>query len=112
MKQRACKTILFMLFAAGAFAQQTHDSPSVAVPDQATAVKLAEKALSKIYGRKHIESERPFSAELTQGVWHVAGTLYCKDNRGNVTTGVCVGGVAMADIRQRDGRVMKTEHTM
>ncbi|HEY6270631.1 MAG TPA: NTF2 fold immunity protein [Terriglobales bacterium] len=93
-------------------AQQTGNSSPVAVPDQATAVKLAEKALAKIYGRKQIQSERPFSAELTEGIWHVAGTLYCKDNRGNVITGDCVGGVASAEIRQSDGRVLKTGHTM
>src|SRR5215813_11524770 len=111
MKQRACATILFMLIAADILAQQTNNSPAVAVPDQATAVKLAEKALVRIYGKKQIESVRPFRAELIQGVWHVTGTLYCTGSRGNVITGDCVGGVAMAEIRQSDGRVMKTGHT-
>jgi len=112
MKQCACATILFMLIAAYVLAQQTNNPPALAVPDEATAVKLAEKALSKIYGKKHIQSERPFSGKLTEGIWHVAGTLNCKDSRGHATSSPCVGGVAEADIRQRDGRVMKTAHTM
>ena len=82
----------------------------VKVPDSATAVSIAEKALAKIYGKRHIESERPFKASLSNGVWHVGGTLYCKDQHGNVVMDTCVGGVAMADIRQRDGHVLRTGH--
>jgi len=111
MKQRACLTIFLIAIAVGVLAQQTNNPPPVAVPDEATAVKIAEKALAKVYGEKKIESERPFKAILRDGIWHVGGTLYCNDEHGNVITGRCVGGVAMADIRQRDGRVLKTGHT-
>ena len=113
MKQRACVAILLIAISAGtALAQQTRNSASVAVPDEATAVKLAEKALTKIYGKRQIDSEKPFTANLADGIWHVAGTLRCKDQHGNVITDACVGGVAMADIRQNDGRVLKTGHTL
>jgi NTF2 fold immunity protein len=81
------------------------------VADSATAVKLAEKALIRIYGGEVIKSERPFTATLSDGVWHVGGTLHCKNNKGNESV-PCVGGVAMADIRQSDGRVLRTGHTM
>jgi hypothetical protein len=84
---------------------------SVRVPDAPTAVSLAEKALTKVYGKKVIESERPFTASLSDGVWRVSGTLFCKDNNGNVVKDACVGGVAMAEIRQSDGRVLRTGHT-
>jgi hypothetical protein len=107
MKRRACLTIFLIAIAVGVLAQQA----PVAVPDEATAVKIAEKALAKVYGEKKIESERPFKAILRDGIWHVGGTLYCKDEHGNVITGRCVGGVAMAQIRQSDGRVLKTGHT-
>lgn len=80
------------------------------VPDAPTAVNTAEKALSKIYGKDKIEAEKPFNATLSDGVWHVVGTLYCYDEKGNVITNACVGGVAMADIRQSDGRVLRTGH--
>ena len=83
----------------------------VKVTDAATAVNLAEKALAKVYGKRIINSERPFNATLSDGVWHVTGTLYCKDKKGNLITNACLGGVAMADIRQTDGRVMRTGHT-
>src|SRR5204862_5711102 len=104
MKQRAYATILLMAIAAGVLAQQATNASPVGVPDEATAVKLAEKALAKIYGKKQMQSQRPFTAKLTDGIWHITGTLYCKDEHGKVITGACVGGVAMADIRQSDGR--------
>jgi hypothetical protein len=111
MKQLARMTILLIAVAAVALAQQAKDSSPIAVPDEATAVRIAEKALAKIYGKKRIQSEKPFSANLAHGLWHVTGTLYCKDEHGKVIIGACVGGVAMADIRQIDGRVVKTGHT-
>jgi len=43
----------------------------VKVPDAATAVKLAEKVLAGVYGRKKIEAEKPFEASLSDGIWHV-----------------------------------------
>jgi hypothetical protein len=98
-------------WADGHLVQQRNSTLTVAVPDEATAVKIAEKALAKVYGKKHIESERPFKAVLLKGIWHVGGTLYCKDEHGNVLTNVCAGGVAMAEVRQKDGRVLRTTHT-
>jgi len=74
-------------------------------------VNVAEKALTKLYGKDNILSERPFKASLANGIWHVAGTLYCRNKQGNSVTSACLGGVATADIRQRDGRVLKTGHT-
>ncbi len=111
MKQRACATVLSIFIAIAVFAQQDKHAAPVAVPDEATAVKIAEKALAKVYGEKTIQRQRPFTATLSNGVWHVTGTLYCKDAHGKLITGACVGGVAMADIRQSDGRVLKTGHT-
>ena len=112
MKQRAFVMVVLMAVAVvGVWAQQANNPPVVALPDQATAVKFAEKVLAKIYGENQIRSERPFSAELIDGIWHITGTFYCKDKYGKVIMGGCVGGVAMADIRQSDGRVLKTGHT-
>jgi len=52
------------------------------VPDEATAVKIAEAVLIPVYGANKIESERPFTAKLKKGVWTVAGTLRCSDGKG------------------------------
>jgi hypothetical protein len=108
--------VITMAFASAtalsALSQTTQSAAtSVKVPDSAAAVSLAEKALTKVYGKRLIESERPFTASLSDGVWHVGGTLHCKDKGGNVITDACVGGVAMADIRQSDGRAIRTGHT-
>jgi len=111
MKHHVCLTILLIAIVPTVVAQQTNNPPPVAVPDDATAVKIAEKALAKVYGKQHIESERLFKAVLLKGIWHVGGTLYCNDEYGNVITNACVGGVAMAEVRQRDGRVLRTTHT-
>jgi NTF2 fold immunity protein len=111
MKTTFVATALVIAMALSALGQTT-DTPPVKVPDSATAIRLAEKALTKVYGKKVIESERPFNASLSDGVWHVTGTLYCNDTKGNVVKNACVGGVAMADIRQSDGRVLRTGHTM
>jgi hypothetical protein len=110
MKTAFVTTVLAIAMALPALCQTTGTTP-VKVPDPATAVSLVEKALTKVYGKKVIESERPFKASLSDGVWHVTGTLYCKDEKGNVVKDVCAGGVAMADIRQSDGRVLRTGHT-
>jgi hypothetical protein len=105
MKRILCLQLMLL---AVSFAQQP--SASNAVPDEATAVKIAEKTLTRIYGKKIIEAERPFTATLTNGVWHVGGTLYCKDEHGATVTVGCRGGVAEADIEQRSGHILKTQH--
>jgi hypothetical protein len=112
MRTAAVATVLAIAVVLSALGQTVQSAITpVKDPDSATAVGLAETALAKVYGKKHIESERPFTASLSEGIWHVSGTLYCKDKKGNVVTGACVGGVAMADIRQSDGRVVQTGHT-
>jgi hypothetical protein len=87
---------------------QDRKSPRV-VRDSATAVAVAEAALIPVYGRKHIESERPFTATLSNGVWTVYGTLRCSDGKGGTTT-ICVGGAAAVEISQKDGHILRMWH--
>jgi len=76
------------------------DLPSVTgstrVPEAATAVTIAERALVKVYGKRQIDYERPLTAVLEHGVWTVYGTPCCPDRNGTRTceVGKCVGGVA------------------
>ena len=101
---RMVKILAFALvYCCSVVAQQT-------VKDSAKAIKIAEKALTRIYGKRHIESERPFEAKLEDGVWTVSGTLRCKDARSKPSNG-CRGGVAVAQISAADGRVISTQHT-
>src|ERR1035438_8931531 len=81
------------------------------VPDEQTAVKIAEAALIHVYGKKQIESEQPLKGQLTDGVWTIAGTLHCSDGKGGSTT-LCEGGGATVKISSLNGRVLRSEeHT-
>jgi hypothetical protein len=112
MNRSICTTTLSTAMAIGAaVAQQANNAAPAAVLDEATAVQIAEKALARVYGKKKVASERPFTATLRNGIWYVGGTLYCKDEHGKRIVGACIGGVAMADVRQSDGRVLKATHT-
>jgi hypothetical protein len=74
--------------------------PRGCVPDAATAIRIAVAVWEPIYGRKQIQREKPFHAELRHGVWRVYG--YLSPNT--------PGGVAEADISQKDGKVLRVIH--
>jgi hypothetical protein len=71
------------------------------IPDQKTAVAVAEAVLSAIYGNKLIASERPFSAKLVAGVWVVEGSL--PESTPN-------GGVAEIRISKQTGCILRVMH--
>jgi|SRR5882672_10438397 len=107
MKTRVFFVSLFLL-TSSLLCQGRKSKPSF-VPDSATAVEIAEASLIPVYGRKQIESERPFTATLSKGVWTVGGTLHCSDGKGGTTT-VCAGGVAHVEISQKGGRILRMWH--
>ena len=78
------------------------------IPNEATAVKMAEPELLRSYGASVIASERPLTAGLWGEIWVVSGTLRC-GKRTNSTD--CVGGVAAAHVSKSDGRVVEIFHT-
>lgn len=69
------------------------------VPDEKTAIRIAEAVLLPIYGERTIGSERPLKA-LRDGVWMVEGTL---------PKGVD-GGTAVVRLSRDDGRVLFIAH--
>jgi hypothetical protein len=69
------------------------------VPNDKTAIRIAEAVLSAIYGEDQIAKEQPFAAILKGGVWTVTGHL----STGN-------GGVALAEIAKTDGRILRVTH--
>ena len=75
--------------------------PAGYVPDAKTAVNIAEAVLVPVYGKKQIESERPFTATLKDGVWTVAGTLHCLGRK---------GGVAVVRMAKQDARIVYMLH--
>ena len=75
------------------------------VPNQETAVRIAEAVLIPIYGEKLVARERPFHATVKEKVWTVSGTLHCPDG-GNA----CFGGTAMVQLSKEDGRILYITH--
>jgi NTF2 fold immunity protein of polymorphic toxin system component len=81
------------------------------IPNESTALRVAEPELIRIYGASVIRRERPLTAELEENTWIVGGTLHCSDGNGGTTT-VCIGGVATVHLSKPDGRVLEIFHTM
>jgi hypothetical protein len=99
---------LVPLSAVLAIAQSTGPAEGY-VPDEKTAVAIAEAVLIPVYGEKKILSERPFKAVLDGEIWTVGGTLHCDDGKGGTTTH-CVGGTAEVRISKKDGRILRMMH--
>ena len=78
----------------------TYRPPEGYVPDAKTATRIAVAVWSPIYGDKQIQSEKPYHASLKHGTWTVTGSL---------PVGF-VGGVALAEISKKDGRVLRVIH--
>ena len=92
--------IVILAFVVCLIAPVTYAGSKQSVPDEATAIRVAEAALIPVYGRKQIESERPFTAKLTGTTWFVFGHL----------PGGWDGGVAEIWIDKRDGHVLRYIH--
>ena len=105
MKTGIC--VLFLVVTLSA--QSSPPLTGVRVPDEGTALKIAEPALIKTYGKRKIEDERPLTATLDSGIWTVSGTLWCKDRKGN-RTHFCYGGTAVLKLRQSDGKILSIVH--
>ena len=69
------------------------------VPDSSTAVRIAVAVWGPIYGEQHIAGEQPYRATLHGDIWTVTGSLA----RGP-------GGVAIAQISRRNGRIIRISH--
>lgn len=82
-------------------------SKKVVVPDEQTAIKIAEAVLYPIYGID-IDESKPLKAKLDEnlGVWKVEGTLPNVDD-----TQDTLGGVPYVLIQKKDGKVLAIWHT-
>ena len=70
------------------------------VADEQTAIAIAVAVWVPIYGKAQIESEKPYKATLINGIWFVKGSLPEGYD----------GGTAVAEISQKDGRILKVIH--
>ena len=73
------------------------------VPDSVTAVRIAVAVWTPMYGARQIRGQAPYHATLRDSVWTVEGTLHC----GGAS---CRGGMAVAEIAKRDGRILRVSH--
>ncbi|WP_096359581.1 YbbC/YhhH family protein [Sulfuricaulis limicola] len=69
------------------------------VPNAETAIKIAEAVWLPIYG-DGIFKKKPFKARLVGDVWVVEGTLPLE----------MVGGVPLAEISKKDGKILRVSH--
>jgi len=76
------------------------------VPDAGTAVKIAVVVWTRVYGEREIAAEKPYRATLKDGVWTVQGSL--PENGHGAPQ--FVGGVAYAEIAQKDGCILAIGH--
>lgn len=107
MKKLASLIILFcvMLEAVGQTTERpmhNYIPPDGYVPNERTAVRVAEAVLIPIYGQETVEKERPFTAVLRDEVWIVRG----KGPKDTMTA----GGVALVEISKKDGRILRVTH--
>lgn len=84
------------------------------VPDQETAIKVAEAIWLPIYG-KSIYERTPFTAELKDGIWYVTGTLqppyYEITATGDSILHLAKGGVPYIQIASTNCEVIDVGHS-
>ena len=71
------------------------------VPDESTAVNVAEAVAAAEYGEATIQNEKPFHARLYGNVWLVHGTLHPEGS---------YGGTAVVKLDKRDGKILFMIH--
>ncbi len=79
--------------------------PGGLVPDEQTAIRIAEAILFPIYSEKTIRGEKPYIVKLTEGKWTIDGSMpETKDGE------AIVGGTFHVVISQRDDQVLEIGH--
>jgi hypothetical protein len=96
--KRIATTLTFLLCSASL--AQAPQPKNGFIPDEQTAIKVAEAILSPIYGEKQIASEHPFHATLHEGVWTIEGSLPAGWE----------GGVASIRIDKKSGAIISYIH--
>ncbi len=71
------------------------------VPNEITAIKIAEAVWLPIYGEK-VYQNRPYNAKLEKGVWIIEGSLPADFTQ---------GGVPYIEIQKKDGKIIKVYHS-
>lgn len=80
------------------------ERPGGLVPDEQTAINIAEAILFPIYGEKTIRGEKPYVVKLADGKWTIDGSMPKDKN--------VVGGTFHIVISQKDARVLEIGHSV
>ncbi len=80
----------------------TYDPKNGFIPDDRTAIAVAEAICQPFYGKERVEAERPFKATIENEVWTVRGSL---PEGGHV-----MGGALLVRIAKKDGRILELTH--
>jgi hypothetical protein len=111
MLYRPVKTLLIalaILASSSLFCQNVpalFDRRGGLVPDEQTAIKIAEAILFPIYGETTIRGEKPYVVKLADGKWTIDGSMPKPKSRE-----IIVGGTFHIVISQRDGQVLEIGH--
>jgi hypothetical protein len=103
---KSVSRLVAILVLTGACFGQTPTPTNGYIPDEKTAVRVAEAILSPIYGEGVIAGERPFHATLKDGVWTVNGSLPKPKN----PQFIVMGGTAQICIDKRTGAILSYAH--
>jgi hypothetical protein len=74
------------------------------VPDEKTAITIAEAVLAPVWGQLLVDAQRPFEAVLKGDVWRVYGTSLAGPDEH--------GGELMVELSRKTGEVISMAHTL
>ncbi len=95
---KICVVLILILTLVGMSSAQRQPLPSNGiVPNEVTAVKIAEAVFPPIFGAEAVAKYQPYHAQLKNDVWTVYGTLKSGSR----------GGTPMLSIQKKDGKVIE-----
>ncbi|MBZ5538162.1 MAG: YbbC/YhhH family protein [Acidobacteriia bacterium] len=100
---RVCTVMLLLITASNGMRtgdRRTLPSQGI-VPDEVTAVKIAEAVFPPIFGTDEVAKCLPYHAQLKDGFWTVYGTLKPGAR----------GGTPQMTIQKKDGKVIEVWHS-
>jgi len=97
--------IVWAVACAPAVRVHSYYPPNGYVPNEETAIRIAEAVWLPIYGREVVSKEKPFVAELRNGVWIVSGSLPKAPEGFEM-----IGGTLEIEISKSDGRILRVSH--